>query len=121
MKKIAILGMAAATLLAGCGGGTNAADDTGMLDTQFVGTWGADCASPYMKLTPSTIEVYADNATNTLTSADSDGSSLQLAYDSANGPVTENYAIEGETLRLVSGNYNGMEADWTKQPMQKCP
>ena len=113
------LGIATAALLAGCGGEA-ATEEGGVLDAQFVGKWGADCASPYMELGPSTIEVYADAVTNTLNSAQSDGSTLVLAYDSANGPITENYAIEGDMLRLVSGTYNGTEANWTKQPMQKC-
>jgi hypothetical protein len=100
-------------LLAACGGGVKAPD-------QVAGTWGADCAQPFVKFDGSKITVFPDNATYTLKSAEVTGGNLTVAYDTKQGEIREVYAIEGSTLRLDRGTYGGTEATWHKQPMNRC-
>ncbi len=105
--------MAACLALAGCGGGVRA-------PAEVQGTWGADCTQPFVKFSGGDIQVFADNATYRLKSATLADGNLTVAYDTPQGAVSEVYAFDGQTLRLDHGTYAGTEADWHKQPMNKC-
>jgi hypothetical protein len=113
----------AAALLAGCGGGGNGASATGgaQVPAAVAGTWGADCAEPFVKFDGGQITVFPDQKTYALKSASLSGGQLTVSYDSAAGSVTEVYVQEGASLRLDHGNYGGADATWHKQPMNKCP
>lgn len=108
------MGLAAlGVVLAGCGSGVQT-------PANVQGTWGADCASPFIKIGESQIHVYPDNADYDLKSVTLQGGNIVFGYDNGSGAVTETYAIEGGTLRLDHGVYGGSEATWHKQPMKKC-
>lgn len=114
MRKI--LGVTVLGLLAAaCGSGSDVA-----VPEQFVGIWSDVCTDPYMELTADTIHVYPDGQTYDLTDAAFDGANLVLSYDMPTGPTVETYALEGETLRLTTANYGGIQANWDKNPMEKC-
>ena len=106
---------ASAALLAGCGG-------TGVtVPAQFLGTWGADCASPFVAFAGGTAKVFPDNATYTLKSAVLKGAELSVTYDDASrGTITDVYVAEGSTLRLDRTASGTQEATWHKTPMHKC-
>jgi hypothetical protein len=119
--------------LAACGGtgasnGSASSDDEGSptgsgvtIPAQFVGTWGADCASPFVRFNADgTIHVYPDKADYTLKAAALEGADLKVTYPSSNGEMTDVYASEGETLRLTKTIAGGQEATWDKRPMNKC-
>jgi hypothetical protein len=108
--------LSALALLAGCGGGGSAVQTP----PQFVGSWGADCTSPFVGFEASRIHVFPDKATYDLKSASLQGANFQISYDSAQGPVSETYVVEGATLRLDTGTYGGQQATWHKAPMSKC-
>ena len=113
------LAIIAAALLSGCGRGFS---DGGVpVPAQVMGTWGADCASPFVTFRGGKITVVPDKATYSLKSAALTGNQLSVAYDSAQGAVSEVYLLEGQTLRLDHGVYAGAEATWHKAPMNKCP
>ncbi len=103
-----------ALLLAACGGGVHAPD-------AVQGTWGADCSHPEVKFDGGKLTVFADDKTYDLKSAALDNGALTVGYDSAAGPVTEVYMVEGQTLRMDHGTYNGASVQWEKAPMTKCP
>lgn len=103
-------------LAAACGGG----GDVASVPEQFRGVWSDICADPYMELTAGTIHVYPDGQTYDLTNARFDGQALVLSYDMPTGPTVETYVLEGETLRLTTADYGGIQATWDKRPMQKC-
>lgn len=118
--------------LTGCGGSggsnsssTSASDGLGAtIPAQFVGTWAADCTSPFVKFnSDGTMHVYPDNADYTLKSATLSGGILDVAYATTDrGTITDSYASEGATLRLTkTASDQGGEASWTKAPMSKCP
>ena len=108
--------IAASTLVLAACGSAGAS-----VPAQFSGTWGADCASPYVTFAAGTAKVFPDNATYKLKSAVLTGSELSVSYDDASrGTVTDVYVADGSTLRLDrTGNGTG-EATWHKAPMQKC-
>ncbi|MES2095423.1 MAG: hypothetical protein V4459_01555 [Pseudomonadota bacterium] len=118
--------------LTGCGGsGPSTSGSSGSsvsttpsgasIPDQFVGTWAADCTSPYVRFNADgTMHVYPDNADYTIKSAALDGSDLKVGYVSASGETTDVYASEGSTLRLTRTIAGGQEAAWTKAPMSKC-
>ncbi len=109
-----LLGSVALTACGGgAGGGVQAPDSV-------VGTWGADCTQPFVRIEKSQIYVFPDKATYPLKAASLAGGALTVAYDASTGPVSEVYAVEGATLRLDHGTYGGSEATWHKAPMQKC-
>jgi hypothetical protein len=117
-KHAAILIVCALALALGAcakGGGGVAAPEA------VQGTWGADCAQPYVKFDGSVMHIFADKADYTLRAASLAGGNLTVAYDNAQGPVIEVYAIEGPNLRLDHGAYGASEMTWHKQPMKKCP
>lgn len=116
MAGLAALG--AAMVLSGCGGGGGGGGV--QAPSQVVGTWGADCASPFVKFDGGKITVFPDNASYALTGATLAGNQLTVAYKGAEGPVSEVYVLEGATLRLDHGTYSGSEATWHKAPMNKC-
>ena len=102
-------------MAAACGGGGVAAP------AEVAGTWGADCASPFVKFDGGKMTVFPDKATYDLKSATLTGGQLTVAYKSAQGEISEVYVLEGPTLRLDHGVYGGGEATWHKAPMNKCP
>lgn len=93
---------------------------TGLPET-LLGTWGADCARPEIRLAPGTIHVFAEDATWPLTGAEAGEDRLVLRYDGANGPVEETYAVGEGTLALVEGVYDGGPVVWNRPPMRPCP
>ena len=107
---------AAALALAGCGGGGSGVK----VPDQFQGTWGADCATPFVKFDGGKVHVYPDNADYDLKSAVLNGENYDISYDTPQGPITETYVVEGDMLRLDHGTYGGQEATWHKAPMKKC-
>jgi len=113
MRLRFLVPLAAPLLLAACGGGVEA-------PSELQGKWGADCSSPFVSFSGSTIHVYPDDADYDLKSAKLDGNAFKVSYDSKAGPVAETYIYENGTLRLDHGTYSGVEATWHKQPMQKC-
>ncbi len=113
MKTRFLVPVLASLVLAACGGGG--------APSQIEGKWGADCSSPFVSFSGSTIHVYPDDADYDIKSAKLDGSNFTVSYESKTGPVTETYVYENNTLRLDKGTYGGMEAAWHKQPMNKCP
>lgn len=86
----------------------------------LLGTWGSDCERPEIRLAAESIEVFADGTTYPLTSAASADGELVLGYDGPSGPIEETYLVEGETLTLVEGAYEGVAVNWNKQPMRRC-
>ena len=100
--------------LCACGGGGVKAPEA------VQGTWGADCAQPFVKFDGGKLTVFPDKQTYSLKSADLQNGQLTVAYQSAQGPVSEVYVQEGPTLRLDHGTYGGTEAAWHKAPMNKC-
>ncbi len=108
------VGLAAALLVTGCGGGGVKAP------AEVAGTWGADCSTPFVKFDGGKVTVFPDNATYSLKSATLQGGQLTVGYDSAQGAVTEVYVLDGQTLRLDHGNYGGTDATWHKAAMNKC-
>ncbi|HEY5072880.1 MAG TPA: hypothetical protein VII63_12710 [Caulobacteraceae bacterium] len=103
-------------LLAGCGGGGGVT-----APAEVAGTWGADCTQPFVKFDGAKITVFPDKATYDLKSAALAGGQLTVAYDTAQGAVSEVYLLQGQTLRLDHGTYGGSQATWHKAPMNKCP
>jgi hypothetical protein len=110
------MALSAVALLAGCGSGGSGVQTP----QQFIGSWGADCTSPFVSFEPGRIHVFPDKATYDLKSASLHGANFQIGYDSAQGPVSETYVVEGSTLRLDTGIYGGQQATWHKAPMNKC-
>ena len=117
-KTLSLTALAATFMLAACGGGGGGGGV--QAPAEVAGTWGADCASPFVQFDGGKIKVFPDNATYDLTSASLAGGQLTVGYTSPQGAVTEVYVKEGATLRLDRGTYAGTEATWHKAPMQKC-
>jgi hypothetical protein len=117
--KARAIAMGAALALAGCSGSGGSGVS---VPAQFLGTWGADCASPFVQFASGTAKVFPDNATYTLKSAALQGTELSVAYDDATrgGMVTDVYVAEGETLRLDRTKVGPAEATWHKAPMNRC-
>ena len=117
MKAILGVGaLVAVALLSACGGGGGV-----QAPAEVMGTWGADCTTPFVKFDGGKMTVFPDKATYSLKTATLAGGQLTVGYDSAQGAVSEVYAVEGPTLRLDHGTYGGSEATWHKAPMNKCP
>lgn len=124
---LAALSLAACNRSGDAEGGTSAEGSTGgeaaaVLDMpeQFVGTWAADCAQPFVRFEPAAIHVFPDGQTYPLTAAAYDGQALNVTYTAGNGSYQETYVAEGENLRLTSGVYDGAATQWDKLPMQRC-
>ena len=83
MRNIAFVA-AGVVLLAGCGGGGSGVETP----EQFVGIWASDCSTPFVRFEESKIHVYPDNATYDLKSVALNGSSLDVAYDTAQGAIS---------------------------------
>lgn len=112
--KIRIIALGAAMALGGCGG-------SGVtVPQQFVGTWGADCSSPFVTFADGSVKVFPDNATYKLKSAVAQGQTFQVTYDTPQGTLTDVYVSEGSTLRLDQTISGGQSATWHKAPMNKC-
>lgn len=123
-----------AMLLTGCGGSGGSANSSAAAATgsagvaassvpvpaAYLGTWGADCSSPFVKFSTGMIHVYPDNADYALKSATDSGSALTVTYDSKAGTAVETYEVEGDDMQLTGGTYGGQEATWHKAPMKKC-
>ncbi len=75
MEFRTVAALAGAALLAGCGGGGVEAP------AQVQGSWGADCASPFVGFKDGQVTVFPDKATYTLKSAN-------LAATSSPSPTT---------------------------------
>ncbi len=117
MKLLKIVGMIGATAALGaCGGGGGGVKAPDAVQ----GTWGADCAQPFVKFDGGKITVFPDKMTYDITSADLQNGQLTVGYKTAQGPVSEVYVQEGAMLRLDHGTYGGTEATWHKAPMNKC-
>ena len=110
-----IIAIALVPMVSGCGRGGVPAPQ------QVVGTWGADCASPFVTFKDGEITVIPDKASYALKSAQLTNGQLTVAYDTPQGAISEVYALEGQTLRLDHGTYAGAEAVWHKASMSKCP
>lgn len=118
MKNQIVIALGAALLVSGCGGsGSSGAS----VPSQFIGTWGADCASPFVEFGKGTAKVFPDKATYQLKSAELKGSELSVSYDDAShNTLTDVYVAEGDTLRLDRTRSGAQEAKWNKAPMTKC-
>jgi hypothetical protein len=103
-------------LLAGCGGSGGGVQ----APAAVLGTWGADCTSPFVKFEGAKVTVFPDKAAYDLTSATLANGQLTVGYKTAQGAVSEVYVMEGPTLRLDHGTYGGTDATWHKGPMNKC-
>jgi hypothetical protein len=115
MKRLVSgVALAAMVLLGGCGGGGVQAP------SQVAGTWSADCSQPFVKFDGGKMTVFPDKTTYDLKSATLQGDQLTVAYQSAQGAVSEVYVLAGQTLRLDHGNYAGADVTWEKAPMNKC-
>jgi hypothetical protein len=106
--------------LAGCGKGGGAASGGAQAPAAVQGTWGADCAEPFVKFDGANMTVFADKTTYPLQSATLAGGQLTVGYTTPQGAISEVYVQDGQTLRLDHGVYGGSEATWHKQPMNKC-
>lgn len=88
---------------------------------QFLGTWAADCAQPFVTFEADTVRIIPDGGQPyPLTAATVEQGELHVSYEAGNGPYSEVYEIEGDSLRLVSGVYEGAAETWDKLPMQRC-
>ncbi|HXC55187.1 MAG TPA: hypothetical protein VNU97_07835 [Rhizomicrobium sp.] len=113
MKTTFLVPLLASLVLAACGNGV-------ATPSELEGKWAADCASPFVSFSGSTIHVFPDDADYALKSVKFEGGLFTVSYDSKTGPVTETYVYANDTLRLDKGTYGGMEAVWHKQPMTRC-
>jgi hypothetical protein len=111
--------IALSTALTACGGASGGGGVPA--PAAVIGTWGADCATPFVKFDGGKMTVFPDKATYDLKTATLAGDQLTVGYTTAQGAVSEVYVIEGPTLRLDHGTYGGAEATWHKAPMNKCP
>ncbi len=106
----------AALALAGCGGSGVSVPD------QFAGTWGADCAAPWVRFEPGKVHDFPAKADYPLKAAEFANGELKVTYTRPDMEVTDSYVSEGATLRLTKTvAANGGEAAWNKLPMSKCP
>ena len=114
--KLRIMTMFTALAAGGCSGSGVS------VPAQFRGTWGADCASPFVQFDDGTAKAFPDNVTYTLKSATLAGSELSVTYEDASrgGTVTDVYVAEGKKLRLDRTKVGTGEATWHKAPMNKC-
>ena len=85
------------------------------------GVWGSDCKTPFVSFNEDSIHIYADNASYALKEVTFNGNDLHVKYENTTGAVVETYVKSGETLRIKSGTYNGVDTSWDKPPMSRCP
>jgi hypothetical protein len=131
MRRL-LIAAAAAALLTSCGEQAGGADDdgggsgaqtaaAGAIPQQMHGTWAADCAQPFVRVEANRVHVYPDNQTYDVKTAALNGAEFSVTYQSAQGEMTDVYAVEGETLRLARTEVGGQQMTWQKQPMRRCP
>lgn len=127
MMRIVIVGLTLAAALTGCnrggGNGATAAAGGGVgVPAQFVGSWGADCTSPYVRFDAGSVHDFPANADYPLKAAALDGSELKVTYTRPDAEVTDTYVSDGATLTLTkTATATGGEAEWHKAAMSKCP
>lgn len=87
---------------------------------QFIGVWAADCERPYVRFAEHEIQVYNDGQTYPITAVSYDGQALVVAYQTGNGPIEETYVVDGETIQMTSGVYDGTVIPASQPPMERC-
>ena len=113
--------LAAAALLVGCG--AEKRDRGATVPAQFAGTWSSDCASPFVTFDDDGVTAHPVTKPYALTDAKVNGATFRVSYvnPDVQGPVTDVYAVEGDTLRLTATEVGGKTvATWKKVAMSRC-
>lgn len=116
--KTGFVALAAMLTLTGCGGSGVA------VPSEVVGTWGNDCAKPWMTIgSDGVMHIVPTNTDYPLKSATLNGTTYTQSYDDAGGGglTTETWDVSGGKLREVkSVNEKGGEASFDAAGFDKC-